>query len=111
MLVVHWELAGQSFTGINGGPQFPFSEAISLLVNCDDQAEIDYFWEKLGEGGEHGPCGWLKDHYGVSWQIVPAELEELVAGPDAARSARAMEAMLGMGKLDLEALRKAAAGD
>jgi predicted 3-demethylubiquinone-9 3-methyltransferase (glyoxalase superfamily) len=110
VLTVDFELDGQRFTGINGGPEFKFTEAISLLINCADQAEIDYFWETLSEGGEEGPCGWLKDKYGLSWQVVPTELDTLVTDPDPERANRAMKAMLSMGKLDLAALRAAADG-
>ena len=108
VLTVDFGLDGQPFTAINGGPDFTFNEATSLLVNCADQAEIDHYWEKLGEGGEHGPCGWLKDRYGVSWQVAPAVLEALISDPDEGRRNRAMSAMLGMGKLDLAALQAAA---
>jgi predicted 3-demethylubiquinone-9 3-methyltransferase (glyoxalase superfamily) len=107
VLTVDFELDGQPFTAINGGPDFTFTEATSLLVNCADQAEIDHYWERLGEGGEHGPCGWLKDRYGLSWQVAPAGLEELMTGDDARRN-RVMTALLGMRKLDLAALRAAA---
>jgi predicted 3-demethylubiquinone-9 3-methyltransferase (glyoxalase superfamily) len=110
-MVVEWELRGQRFIGINGGPQFTFSEAVSLQVNCDDQAEVDYFWEKLGEGGEEGPCGWLKDRYGLSWQVTPRGMDELFADPDKGRATRAMQAMFGMKKLDLAALLRAADGE
>jgi len=107
VLTVDFELDGQPFTAINGGPDFTFNEATSLLVNCADQAEIDHYWEKLGEGGEHGPCGWLKDRYGFSWQVAPAGLEDLMTGDDARRN-RVMTALLGMRKLDLAALQAAA---
>ena len=82
MLTVEFELEGQSFTALNGGPDFKFNEAISFQVSCEDQAEVDRYWDALGEGGEHGPCGWLKDRFGVSWQIVPKRLAELLADPD-----------------------------
>ena len=107
VLTVDFELDGQPFTAINGGPDFTFKEATSLLVNCADQAEIDHYWEMLGEGGEHGPCGWLKDRYGFSWQVAPAGLEDLMTGDDARRN-RVMTALLGMRKLDLAALQAAA---
>ena len=110
VMTVAFELDGQRFVAINGGPEFTFSEAISLEVTCADQAEVDFFWEKLGEGGEEGPCGWLKDRYGLSWQVVPEGMEELFEDPDPARAERAMRAMLGMRKLDLAALRAAADG-
>ncbi|MFJ3936563.1 VOC family protein [Streptomyces parvus] len=107
VLTVAFRLAGQDYTGLNGGPQFPFTEAISLSVDCADQAEVDRFWDALSEGGEEGQCGWLKDKFGVSWQIVPNELPRLLADPDPARAGRAMKAMLGMRKLDIQALRDA----
>ncbi|MGW4037473.1 VOC family protein [Streptomyces sp. NPDC004778] len=107
VLTVGFRLAGQDCMGLNGGPQFPFTEAISLSVDCADQAEVDRFWDALSEGGEEGRCGWLKDKFGVSWQIVPNELPRLLADPDPAKAARAMKAMLGMGKLNLQALRDA----
>ncbi len=110
VMTVTWEIAGQRFTGINGGPDFKFSEAISFEVTCADQAEVDYFWERLADGGEEGPCGWLKDRFGVSWQIVPEGMEETLNGDDAAAAERAMRAMLGMRKLDVAALRAAAEG-
>ncbi|MEU9672328.1 MULTISPECIES: VOC family protein [unclassified Streptomyces] len=107
VLTVAFRLAGQDYTGLNGGPQFPFTEAISLSVDCADQAEVDRFWDALSEGGEEGQCGWLKDKFGVSWQIVPNELPRLLADPDPAKAGRAMKAMLGMRKLDIQALRDA----
>ena len=110
VVTVDFELDGQAFTAINGGPQFPFTEAISLLVNCADQEEVDYYWDKLSEGGETGQCGWLKDRYGVSWQVVPAGMDEILNDPDAARAQRAMQAMFGMTKLDVAALQAAADG-
>ena len=111
-MVVDFELDGQRFTGLNGGPQFTFSEAISLQVNCADQAEVDYFWERLtSDGGEEGPCGWCKDKYGVSWQVVPPGMDVIFGNPDPDAAKRAMEAMFGMKKLDLAALEAAAAGD
>ncbi|MFF4184516.1 VOC family protein [Streptomyces sp. NPDC001691] len=106
VMTVDFELAGQRFTALNGGPQFSFTEALSLAVSCEDQDEIDRFWSRLSEGGEEGPCGWLKDKYGLSWQIVPAELPELL-GQDAEKSDRVMAAVMGMKKLDLQALRDA----
>jgi predicted 3-demethylubiquinone-9 3-methyltransferase (glyoxalase superfamily) len=110
VMTVEFELRGQRFVGINGGPEFKFDEAISFEVKCETQDEIDYYWEKLSEGGSEGPCGWLKDRYGLSWQIVPAGIEELFADEDKERAERAMQAMLGMGKLDIAALRRAADG-
>ena len=108
ILAVDFVLDGQPFTAINGGPEFPFTEAISLFVGCADQAEIDYYWSKLGEGGAEGQCGWLKDRYGVSWQVAPAEIADLIGGADPARARRVAETMFAMKKLDLAALRAAA---
>jgi predicted 3-demethylubiquinone-9 3-methyltransferase (glyoxalase superfamily) len=110
VMSVEFELDGQRVIGINGGPQFTFSEAVSLQVNCETQDEVDYYWERLSDGGEEGPCGWLKDRYGLSWQVVPTGMDELFADPDPERAKRAMEAMLEMGKLDIAALRRAANG-
>ncbi|QPP09701.1 VOC family protein [Streptomyces bathyalis] len=107
VMTIAFELAGQRFTALNGGPEFTFNEAMSLYVDCADQAEVDMYWEKLGEGGEEGPCGWLKDKYGLSWQIVPRVLTELLRDPDPATSARVMKAMFGMRKLDVQALEDA----
>lgn len=108
VLTVTFELDGQEFVALNGGPQFTFNEAISFQVHCESQDEVDHFWEKLSEGGEEGPCGWLKDKYGVSWQVVPTALPELLSDPDAERAQRAMKAMLGMSKIDIDGLRRAA---
>ena len=112
VMVVAFELDGQAFTALNGGPVFKFNEAISLQVNCDTQADVDYYWERLSQGGDEKAqqCGWLKDRYGVSWQIVPSILPEMVGDPDSARSQRAMQAMLAMKKIDIETLKRAAAG-
>ena len=110
VMTVQFELDGQRFVGINGGPQFTFDEAVSFQINCEDQDEVDYYWERLPAGGEEGPCGWLKDRYGLSWQVVPSGMDELFADPDPERAQRAMQAMLGMGKLDVAALRDAADG-
>ena len=110
ILTVDFELDGQRVTAINGGPEFHFDEAISLLIDCKDQEEVDYYWSKLSEGGEEGPCGWVKDRYGLSWQVVPAGMEELLNDPDSERAVRAMTAMLGMRKLDVAALQAAADG-
>ncbi|WP_190822728.1 VOC family protein [Saccharopolyspora pogona] len=110
VMTVLFELAGQQFVGINGGPQFKFTEAISLEVLCDSQHEVDRLWQQLGEGGEPGPCGWLKDKYGLSWQIVPRRLYELITAADEAKAQRAMKAMLSMGKLDIATLEAAAEG-
>jgi predicted 3-demethylubiquinone-9 3-methyltransferase (glyoxalase superfamily) len=110
VMTVEFELDGQRLVAINGGPEFKFDEAVSFQVNCDTQDEIDYFWERLSEGGEEGPCGWLKDRFGLSWQVVPTGIEELFADPDPERARRAMEALLGMRKLDMAALGRAADG-
>jgi predicted 3-demethylubiquinone-9 3-methyltransferase (glyoxalase superfamily) len=110
VMTVAFELAGQSFTALNGGPDFKFNEAISLQVYCDTQDEIDYFWTKLTQGGQEVECGWLKDKFGVSWQIVPAIIPELFADSDPARSGRVMKALLGMKKLDIAQLKRAYAG-
>ena len=110
VMVVEFELDGQRFVAINGGPQFKFDEAVSLQINCETQEEIDYYWERLTEGGEEGPCGWLKDRYGLSWQVTPTGMDELFSDPDPERARRAMEAMLEMRKLDIAGLRSAADG-
>jgi predicted 3-demethylubiquinone-9 3-methyltransferase (glyoxalase superfamily) len=112
VLTVDFELDGHSFTALNGGPVFKFNEAISLQVNCDSQEEVDYYWDKLSAGGDPKAqqCGWLKDRYGVSWQVVPRELVQLINDPDKGRSSRAFAAMLQMKKIDLAALRRAAQG-
>ena len=110
-MTVGFELDGLNFTALNGGPQYRFTEAISLQVDCADQAEIDALWEKLTvDGGQPGRCGWLKDRFGLSWQIVPSNMGELIGGADPAKSQRAMQAMLQMGKLDIAALQAARAG-
>ena len=108
VMTVEFELEGQRFVGINGGPQFTFDEAVSLQITCETQDEIDYYWERLSEDGEEGPCGWLKDRYGLSWQVVPTGMEEVFNDPDPKRAERAMEAMLAMSKIDIAALRRAA---
>ena len=110
VMTVEFELDGQRFVGINGGPEFTFNEAISLQIDCEDQAEIDYYWERLSEGGAEGPCGWLKDRYGLSWQVVPTGMDEMFSDPDPKRAERAMQAMLGMSKIDIAGLRSAAEG-
>ena len=110
VMTVEFELDGQRFVGINGGPEFKFTEAVSLQIDCADQAEVDYYWEQLSAGGSEGPCGWLKDRYGLSWQVVPAGIDELFSDSDPERARRAMQAMLKMGKLDIAALRAAADG-
>ncbi len=107
-MTVAFELEGQQFIALNGGPEFPFTEAISFQVNCESQEEVDRFWDALGEGAEEGPCGWLTDRFGVSWQVVPLALERLIRDPDPERSQRAIKAMLGMRKLDVAELQRAA---
>lgn len=109
VMTVAFELDGQPFLALNGGPQFTFNEAISLQVDCESQEEVDHYWSRLSEGGEEGPCGWLKDRFGLSWQVVPTRLTELVAHSDAETSQRVMRAMLQMGKIDVAALEEAAA--
>jgi predicted 3-demethylubiquinone-9 3-methyltransferase (glyoxalase superfamily) len=109
VMTVDFELDGQPFLALNGGPEFTFSEAISFQVNCKDQEEVDSFWNQLSAGGEQGPCGWLKDKFGLSWQIVPTRLPELLGDPDRAKSQRVMQAMLQMKKIDIDALERAAA--
>ncbi len=108
VLTVDFVLDGQEFTALNGGPDFTFDEAISFMIHCADQEEVDHYWSKLSEGGEEGPCGWLKDRFGVSWQVTPDAMGELMSDPDEARAQRAMKAMLGMGKIDVAALYAAA---
>jgi predicted 3-demethylubiquinone-9 3-methyltransferase (glyoxalase superfamily) len=110
VMAVEFELDGQRFIGINGGSQFTFDEAVSLLVECEDQAEIDRYWQELTAGGEEGPCGWLKDRYGLSWQVAPKGMGDFFAAADADRARRATEAMLQMGKIDIAALEAAADG-
>ncbi len=110
VMTVEFELDGQRFVGINGGPQFTFDEAVSFQIACETQEEVDYYWERLSEGGSEGPCGWLKDRFGLSWQVVPTGMEELFGGPDRERAERAMQAMLAMRKIDIAALRSAADG-
>ncbi|MCU1304100.1 MAG: 3-demethylubiquinone-9 3-methyltransferase [Candidatus Sulfotelmatobacter sp.] len=105
---VTFELAGQRFIALNGGPQFKFSEATSFLINCETQPEVDDLWEKLSLGGEKGRCGWLKDKYGLSWQVIPTALGDLLQDKDAKKSHRAMQAMLQMDKIDIARLRQAA---
>jgi predicted 3-demethylubiquinone-9 3-methyltransferase (glyoxalase superfamily) len=107
VLTVEFQLEGQSFTALNGGPDFKFNEAISLLVDCANQEEVDELWAKLAEGGEEGPCGWLKDKFGLSWQIIPTRLSELLQDEDAERANRVMQAMLKMGKIDIASLERA----
>ena len=108
VMTVEFELEGQKFVALNGGPYFKFTEAVSFVVNCKTQAEIDFFWKKLSAGGSEGQCGWLKDKFGLSWQIVPAVLGDLLSSQDAAKSHRVMEALLKMKKLDINVLKRAA---
>lgn len=112
VMTVAFELDGQKFTALNGGPMFKFSEAISFQVHCDTQEEVDYYWERLSEGGDEKAqqCGWLKDKYGVSWQVVPTVLPLMISDPDSAKSKRAMAAMLTMKKLDIAELQRQYAG-
>ena len=110
VMTVDFELDGQRFAALNGGPTFKFTEAISLVVNCETQEEIDYFWEKLSEGGEKVECGWVKDKFGLSWQVTPDILLDLIQDSDSQKSQRVMKAMMQMKKLDIEALKQAAAG-
>jgi len=111
VLTVDFTLAGQPFIGLNGGPEFQFNEAVSFSIDCADQAEVDRYWVALIQGGgEHSVCGWLKDRFGVSWQVIPRQLSEMLDGPDREGAARAMKAMLEMTKIDIEKLREAYAG-
>jgi|SRR4051812_42624825 len=111
VMTVEWEIDGQRFVGINGGPQFTFSEAVSFQIHCADQDEVDYYWEKLTDGGSEGPCGWLKDKFGLSWQVVPEGMDALLSNPDQEKAKRAMEAMFKMKKLDIATLQRAAEGE
>jgi predicted 3-demethylubiquinone-9 3-methyltransferase (glyoxalase superfamily) len=109
VMTVDFELDGRTFVALNGGPEFTFSEAVSFQVSCESQEEVDRYWSTLSEGGEEGPCGWLRDKFGLSWQIVPKALERLIADPDPERSQRAMAAMLKMKKIDIAELERAVA--
>jgi len=109
VMTVSFELDGRRFVALNGGPEFSFNESISFFVDCKDQEEVDAYWGKLSEGGQEGPCGWLKDRYGVSWQIIPTALGKLLSDPDPERAQRAMKAMLSMKKIEVEELERAAA--
>jgi predicted 3-demethylubiquinone-9 3-methyltransferase (glyoxalase superfamily) len=111
VMAVEFELNGQKFVGLNGGPQFTFNEAISFQISCADQDEVDHYWNELAKDGEEGVCGWLKDKYGVSWQVIPVGLVEMIGDPDPAKAARTTEAMLAMTKLDIATLEKAYAGE
>jgi predicted 3-demethylubiquinone-9 3-methyltransferase (glyoxalase superfamily) len=108
VMTVAFELDGQSFVALNGGPEFAFNEAISFVVSCETQEEVDTYWAALSEGGEEGPCGWLKDRFGLSWQVTPTVLPRLIADPDAQKAQRVMAAMLEMKKIDIAALERAA---
>ncbi|MFD6439610.1 VOC family protein [Peribacillus sp. NPDC060186] len=112
VMTVEFQLVGQDFVALNGGPQFKFTEAISFIVNCESQGELDYYWEKLSEGGDEKAqvCGWLKDKYGVSWQIIPTALTEMLSDPDPEKSARVMNAILQMKKIDIKTLKQAYEG-
>jgi len=110
VMTVEFKIAGQTFTALNGGPIFKFNEAISFGVMCETQKEIDYFWSKLSEGGQEGQCGWLKDKFGLSWQVAPTTMAKLLSDKDAKKAGRAMQALLKMKKLDIGELKRAAAG-
>ena len=110
VMTVAFQLDGQDFTALNGGPQFKFTEALSLVIACKTQKEIDDYWAKLSKGGEEGPCGWLKDRYGLSWQVTPAIIPELLTDADPAKSNRVMQAVMTMKKLDIETLKRAYEG-
>jgi predicted 3-demethylubiquinone-9 3-methyltransferase (glyoxalase superfamily) len=109
VMTVRFELDGEEFVALNGGPEYKFTEAVSFQVSCETQEEVDSFWSRLSAGGEEGPCGWLKDRYGLSWQIIPTALPRLLADPDPERSQRVMSAMLKMKKLEIDELERAAA--
>jgi predicted 3-demethylubiquinone-9 3-methyltransferase (glyoxalase superfamily) len=109
VMTVSFELDGQRFAALNGGPEFSFNESISLQIDCQDQAEVDHYWSRLSEGGAEGVCGWVKDRYGLSWQIVPTALPELLRDPDPERAQRVMQAMLQMKKIEIDELERAAA--
>ncbi|MGD8417733.1 MAG: VOC family protein [Pseudomonadales bacterium] len=111
VMTVNFELDGQPFTALNGGPLFKINEAISFQIRCQGQEEVDHFWDRLADGGSEQPCGWLKDRFGVSWQVIPAEFEALAGGPDPEGVRRVMAAMFQMRKLDIAALKRAADGD
>lgn len=111
VMVVEFELNGQKFVALNGGPQFTFNESISFQIPCADQAEVDYYWSRLSEGGQEVACGWLKDKYGVSWQVVPTAVIDLISDPDREKASRASQAMFSMTKLDIAAIQQAYAGE
>ena len=111
VMTVEWELNGQKFVGINGGPQFQFSEAVSFMISCKDQEEVDYYWDRLtADGGKEGQCGWLSDKFGLAWQVVPEGMDEVFSDPDPTKAERSMAAMMKMKKLDIAELRAAAEG-
>jgi predicted 3-demethylubiquinone-9 3-methyltransferase (glyoxalase superfamily) len=111
VITAEFEISGQRFVALNGGPEYSFTEAVSFQIPCADQAEVDYYWDRLtADGGQPGPCGWLKDKFGVSWQVIPAVLGSLLGDPDPEKAARATQTMLSMGKLDIAALERAHAG-
>jgi predicted 3-demethylubiquinone-9 3-methyltransferase (glyoxalase superfamily) len=111
VMTVEWELNGQKFVGINGGPQFQFSEAVSFMISCKDQEEVDFYWDRLtADGGREGQCGWLTDRFGLAWQVVPEGMDEVFNDPDPAKAERSMAAMMKMKKLDIAELRAAAEG-
>jgi predicted 3-demethylubiquinone-9 3-methyltransferase (glyoxalase superfamily) len=107
VMLIEFELNGQKFSGLNGGPQFTFNEAVSIVVPCADQAEVDYYWSRLTDGGQEVACGWCKDRYGLSWQVVPAAFLEMVGDPDRAKAARVMRAMMAMTKFDIAEIERA----
>jgi len=107
VMVIRFQLRGQEFTALNGGPYFKFTEAVSFIVDCEDQAEVDEYWQKLSAGGERSQCGWLKDKFGLSWQVVPNVLSELMTDKDSERSGRVMKALMKMNKIDIQALQRA----
>jgi predicted 3-demethylubiquinone-9 3-methyltransferase (glyoxalase superfamily) len=111
VMTVEFELEGLKFVGLNGGPVYEFTEAVSLAVSCETQDEVDDLWARLSDGGEEGPCGWLKDRFGLSWQIVPTALPRLLSDPDRTKAGRVMQAMLQMGKIEIDGLERAAAGE
>jgi predicted 3-demethylubiquinone-9 3-methyltransferase (glyoxalase superfamily) len=110
VMTASFEIDGQKITALNGGPHFKFTEAVSFFIDCQDQAEVDYYWRRLSEGGTISRCGWLKDRFGLSWQVVPAQLHDYIAGPDRVRAKRAMDAMLQMTRLDIAQLKAAYEG-
>lgn len=110
VMTVEFQMAGQNFLFLNGGHQFKFNESVSIMVNCETQQEVDYYWEKLTDGGQEGPCGWLKDKFGLSWQIAPTILDDMMADPDPKKVARVTKAFFQMKKFDIETLKKAYAG-